>query len=173
MWEYAQSIGLRKGKWMIRSGLNKQRWMEFARGSGLLNGPRSKPITPYYFFKLAQGLRLTIDDVEIKSKIKFTKKQRDELISCEKEFKNGNSIFFRTIAAKKRVQRKTKEKSPKVLSDKVYTAFPNVKGKFNHKYDSLNLFIEALKKNKLEIALACLKDLEKEIRKLQSEDENI
>ena len=95
MWEYAQSIGLNKGRWMAKSGINKQRFAEFATAAGLRDGRRSKPISPYYFINLVQGLGLDIDDVEKISKIKFL---------------NG----------KRKVRKRTKDKSPKVLSDEVY-----------------------------------------------------
>lgn len=73
MWEEAKRQGMKKGVWMQKSGINSQRFTEFNSGS--------RDISTEYFVSLTKGLGLSIDNVESKSKIRFTKKQREQLES--------------------------------------------------------------------------------------------
>ena len=84
LWQYAQSLGLNKGEWMIKSGVGRQRFTEFMRswtasGFGAKNDKSARNLTAPYFLKLLSSLQITLEEVEIMSGIKFTKEQKYKL----------------------------------------------------------------------------------------------
>jgi hypothetical protein len=92
--EEAARQHLKKGAWMITSGLHPQRWAEFARAAKILPidpGKRVRDITTYYFLKLIGGLKLTPEQASVRSGIRFSPEQRralkfHEWVQTEQEF---------------------------------------------------------------------------------------
>ena len=84
LWQYAQSRGLNKGEWMIKSGVGRQRFTEFIWGwtaskSGTKSDKSARNLTASYFLKLLSPLQITPEEVESMSGIKFTKEQKYKL----------------------------------------------------------------------------------------------
>jgi hypothetical protein len=68
--ETASSRGLGKTELMGKCAIPRQRWSEFDKG---------RSVTGRYFLKFMEGLNLTIDDIEKKSRKKMSPEQKREL----------------------------------------------------------------------------------------------
>jgi len=82
LWNEAKRQGFNKGEWMTKSGLDPQRWAEFARGCGISepdDNLKSRDVSAYYFISLAGGVSLASSQVEKKSGIRFSDEQREQL----------------------------------------------------------------------------------------------
>ena len=97
LWDYVQERGIKKGEWMNRSGIGPNRWVEFARGVGILPSEsgdgylcaicgkihtkqhKQMRVTPGYFLKLVAGAGLTPQEAELMAKSQFTVEQKAQL----------------------------------------------------------------------------------------------
>lgn len=67
---HARERGWGKTELMHNCGIPRQRWSEFEKG---------RAVTGRYFIKFMEGLHLTIDDIEKKSRRKMTSEQKREI----------------------------------------------------------------------------------------------
>ena len=83
LWQHAQSLGLNKGEWMVKSGVGRQRFAEFSRSwveskVGVKGDKPARNLTAPYFLRLLSPLQITPQEVESMSGQKFTEEQKDK-----------------------------------------------------------------------------------------------
>ena len=81
--EEAARQGLKKGKWLSKSGIDYQRYSEFESGETDVSGK--------YFIKLTGGLNVKVEDAERRLGRKFSEKQKELLkfdaqVAAEKDW---------------------------------------------------------------------------------------